>query len=48
MKKVITLTNPKAIAKIKKILEDKAFIHKKIREGKVSEIKSEVRLSESL
>ncbi|HEX8038652.1 MAG TPA: hypothetical protein VF490_05855 [Chryseosolibacter sp.] len=41
MKKV-TLTNPVAIARLKKFLADKAFIRKKIREGKASEIKSEV------
>jgi hypothetical protein len=40
MKTVITLTNPKVIARIKRILEDKAFIRKKIREGKISEINS--------
>lgn len=48
MKKVVTLTKPETISKIKKILEDKAFIYKKIREGKTEEIKSEVRLRESL
>ncbi len=48
MKTVITLTSPRVIARIKKILADKDFISKKVREGKISEIKSEIRLSDSL
>ena len=46
--KVITVTNPTIIARIKKILANKVFLHKKIREGKISEIKSEVHFRESL
>ncbi len=45
MEKIIKVTNPSVVAKIKKILADKKFIHDKIREGKVSEIKSEIRFS---
>jgi hypothetical protein len=44
MKKVVKLTNPKAIDRIKKFLEDKAFIRKMVKEGKTSEIKTEVNL----
>lgn len=45
MEKVIKVTNPTLVAKIKKILADKEYIHKKIREGKLSEINSEIRFN---
>lgn len=45
MKKVIKVTNQKVIAKITQILAEKAHIHQKIREGKIAEIKSEIRFA---
>ena len=42
MKKVMAIKNQNVIAKITKILDEKAHIHKKIREDKISEIKSDI------
>jgi hypothetical protein len=41
-KVVIAITDEKIIAKIKEWLEQKAHIHKMIRDGRINEIKSEV------
>jgi hypothetical protein len=48
MKKAIQITNQKVVAKITQILEEKAHIHKKIREGKIAEIKSEIKFAKPL
>jgi hypothetical protein len=43
MEKIIKITDQKIITKIIKILDEKAHIHQKIREGKIFEIKSGIR-----
>jgi hypothetical protein len=48
MKKVITIRNQNVIAKITKILDEKAYIHKKIKENKISEIKSDIHFAKPL
>jgi hypothetical protein len=39
----IHIINQKTIDKIKRVLDDKAHIHKKIREGKMAEIDSRIK-----
>ena len=42
------ITDKKAIDNLKKIVAQKAYIQSKIREGKFSEIKSEIKFVKSL
>jgi len=39
--KTVKITDPRKIEIIKKIVEDKKYIHTKIREGKIHEISAE-------
>jgi hypothetical protein len=48
MEKIIKITDQKIISKLIKILDEKAHIHQKIREGKISEIKSAIRFVKPL
>ena len=48
MEKIIKVTNPKVVAKIKQILADKAHVHKLMREGKLSEIDSKIKFVKAL
>jgi hypothetical protein len=46
--KIINITNPEIIKRIKKVVADKKHIHQKIKEGKVSEIKSDIKFAHPL
>lgn len=46
--KKIHISNPKVVDKIKQIIADKAHIHQKIREGKLSEINSRIKFVKPL
>ena len=46
--KIINITNPEIINRIKKVVADKKHIHQKIKEGKVSEIKSDIKFAHPL
>lgn len=44
-RKTINITNPEIVRQIKKIMADKEHIHQKIREGKVAEIKPDIKFA---
>ncbi|WP_221408760.1 hypothetical protein [Chryseolinea serpens] len=46
--KIVNISNPEIIRRIKKIVADKKHIHEKIREGEVSEIKSDIKFAHQL
>lgn len=46
--KIVNITNPEIIRRIKKIAADKKHIHQKIKEGKISEIKSDIKFAHPL
>jgi len=46
--KTIHITDTKIAAKIKQILTDKAHVHQKIREGKISEIDPKIKFVKAL
>ena len=48
MNRVIKISNTKVAAKVNKILEEKAYIHKMIRDGKFSEIKSDIKFAKPI
>jgi len=41
--KAVHISNPQVVDKIKQIIADKAHIHQKIREGKLSEINPHIK-----
>lgn len=41
--KIVKITDPEQIKMINKLLDDKRHIHEKIREGKINEIRTEIK-----
>jgi hypothetical protein len=46
--KIVNITHPEIVKRIKKIVSDKKHIHQKIQEGKISEIKSDIKFAHPL
>lgn len=48
VKKTIHITKAEFVERVKKVVSDKKLIHQKIREGKFSELKSDIKFAHPL